>query len=97
MKTVELVQSDGDRKYGEYTNQYLKTIQQTKTIWNLDNLNFTGTKPPHNHLTQLKSPTNPNSQYIMPQIKSLREPYHVQYMINGYGALNTRLGTQMGV
>ena len=38
--------------------------------------------------------TNPNFQLW--KIQSAREPYAYQYMVNGYGGVNTRLGTSLG-
>lgn len=97
--SVQLTQSEDDKKYGQYTNQYRKSVQQNKTIWNLDAKSLNGTTPPPNKVLPINMSLqkNPEHQYVVPQISSLREPYYVQYMTNGYGALQTRLGTQMGV
>jgi hypothetical protein len=94
---VKADQSTNDLKYGEYTNKYNKSVNQYNTTWDSNNLNYLGVKPPKNNLLPVNFNSNiDKNKTPLIQISSFRKPYNVQYLINKYGGLKTKLGTNLG-
>ena len=87
-----------------------ENVYASAANWNTNNQKFQGCYPPKPYLTIAPAPAyehsshtgapvnghNKNGQYTLLKINSQREPYAVQYLISGYGGMDTRLGTRMG-
>ena len=67
------------------------SINKTLINWNRNSKNFTSVSPP---IIVEKSEFKPN-EFNAYEIK-LRTPYKVQHLVNKYGSLSSRLGTNLG-
>lgn len=73
------------------------------TSWN-PNYNTQGVRPPYTNLSEIKSAQNVfsindtqiPSPYTLYQIQSYREPYRTELLINPYGQIQTKVGTNLG-
>lgn len=78
-------------------------VHSASANWYTQNQTLNGLKPPHPNLDfsdklaySALPEVKPTQSYNLLKINSDREPFAVQYLVNGYGGLNTRLGTSMG-
>ena len=86
-----------------------ENVYASAANWNTNNQKSQGRYPPKPYLTNAPVPAyesshtgapvnghNKNGQYTLLKINSQREPYAVQYLVNKYGGMDTRLGTSLG-
>ena len=89
-----------ENKFGFYTFKNQSLENKINIKWNFQP-NYNGFKPPMNQMS-ISKPQNKDGYpkkhidgYPLFQITQ-RDPYKVQYMVNGYGGLQTTLGTMLG-
>ena len=81
-------------QFGFYTSQVQQLENKIPIAWNSNaELNYNGVKPPDKSMV-VNKPTS-SKGYPLFQIQQ-RDPYKVQYMVNEYGSLNSRVGTELG-
>ena len=77
--------------------QYNNSLTKINNQWAQKSLNYDGVKPPTpNILPATTNKKNEKSLFDVYQIES-RDPYRVQYLINGYGGHQSGLGTNLGM
>jgi len=84
-------------------NSYaFENVNSVNSEWNQNNQSMDGVRPPVPQLSNFEGKYSslpqpePQLKYNLVKISSSRDPYAVQYLVNGYGSMSTRLGTNMG-